>query len=356
MPIKTLVVDDSPVIRQVLSQMIEEDPDIMVIGTARNGEEALEKIACLKPDIVTLDIEMPKMDGLECLAKIMERMPLPVIMVSHLTIEGAESTLKALELGAVDFITKSSLDPLVLDKIQQELIQKIKIAAVVKKSQLGTPVLKPGAVILPAFYNLKIDLELLAIGSSTGGPRALNQLLPQFPKNFPLGIVVAQHMPKEFTFVFAKRLNEICNLEVTEAKTGDAVKPGRILIAPSGFQTKLVCKNNSLKVEVFEQLNLIFKPSVDLLFKSIALTCEGRALSVLLTGMGNDGAAGMQELRKLGARTIVESEESCVIFGMPKAAIDLGGAEYVEVLPDIYQRIVRIITSEPVDKRTGKRR
>ncbi len=346
MPIKILVVDDSPFIRQVLSSMVAEDPEIVVTGTARNGEEALEKITVLKPDVITLDIEMPKMDGLQCLAKIMESNPLPVIMVSHLTIEGTEPTLKALELGAVDFITKSSLDPLILNKIQQELIQKIKIAATIKKSRLKTSLNKFGVESGNAsvFVGVKTDLELLAIGSSTGGPRALNQLLPKLPKNFPLGVVVAQHMPKEFTFVFAQRLNQICNLEVTEAKTGDVIQPGRILIAPSGFQTKVIRKNNILQVEVFEQPNLIFKPCVDLLFKSIALTCEKRVLSVLLTGMGSDGAAGMQELHKLGAPTIAESEESCVVFGMPKAAIELGGVEYIEVLPDIYDRMVKIIT------------
>lgn len=346
MPIKVLVVDDSPLIRQVLCHMLEEDPEIVVAGTALNGKEALEKIAILKPDVVTLDIEMPIMNGLEALAKIMETSPLPVIMVSHLTVEGAEPTIKALELGAVDFVTKVSSEHITINKIQEELISKIKFAATIQKSHFRSLILKKDipAESIAILGKVKTGLELLAFGSSTGGPRALSQLFPLFPRDFPLGIVVAQHMPKEFTSIFANRLNEICNIEVTEAKTGDVIKPGRALISPAGFQTKVVRKNNILQVEVFDQPNLIYKPSVDLLFKSVALTCESKALSVLLTGMGTDGAAGMQELHKLGARTIAEAEESCIVFGMPKAAIDLGGAEFVEPLPNIFQRIIQIIT------------
>jgi len=346
MPIKVLVVDDSPLIRQVLCHMLEEEPEIEVAGTAVNGKEALDKVAVLKPDVVTLDIEMPVMNGLETLAKLMETAPLPVIMVSHLTVEGAEPTIKALELGAVDFVTKVSSEHITIHKIQEELISKIKFAATIPKSHFR-PLLISKEIpeeSMAGLGNAKPDLELVAIGSSTGGPRALNQILPLFPKDFPLGIVVAQHMPKEFTQIFANRLNEICNIEVLEAKSGDVIKPGRALISPAGFQTKVLRKNNVLQVEVFEQPNLIYKPSVDLLFKSVALTCEGKALSIVLTGMGNDGAAGMQELRKLGARTIAEAEESCIVFGMPKAAIELGGAEFVEPLPNIFHRVIQIIT------------
>jgi two-component system chemotaxis response regulator CheB len=345
MPIKVLVVDDSPLIRQVLCHMLEEDPEIEVAGTATNGKEALEKIASLKPDVVTLDIEMPVMNGLEALARIMETSPLPVIMASHLTVEGAEPTIKALELGAVDFVTKVSSEHITINKIQEELINKIKFVATIPKSHFKPLLAKKDVpeYSLATIGNVKTDLELVTFGASTGGPRALNHLLPLFPRDFPLGIVIAQHMPKEFTLIFANRLNEICNIEVMEAKTGDMVRPGCALISPAGFQTKVVRKNNVLQVEVFEQPNLIYKPSVDLLFKSVALTCESKALCVLLTGMGTDGAAGMQELRKLGSRTIAEAEESCIVYGMPKAAIDLGGAEFVEPLPNIYSRINQII-------------
>lgn len=344
MPIKVLIVDDSNIIRQIFSSFLEEDNELQIVGCAPDGKDALEKIATLKPDVVTLDVEMPVMNGLDCLAKIMEKNPLPVVMVSYLTTAGAEATIKALELGAVDFVSK----PLTTDKenlrtIQAELIQKIKVAAEIKITTLkGTQKTSVSTdFVLPS--KLKTDLEVLAIGSSTGGPRALNNLLTLFPRKFPIGVIVAQHMPKDFTQIFAKRLNDVCELEVIEAKSGDEIRPGRVLIAPSGRQAKVIRYKESLLVEVFDQANLIYKPSIDLLFKSIALTCQGKVLSILLTGMGSDGAAGMQELRKLGARTIAEAEESCVVFGMPRAAIEMGGAEYVESLPNIFPRILDII-------------
>ena len=348
MPVKVLVVDDSAFLRQIISEMISEDPEISVVGVARDGVEALAKIAELNPDVLTLDVEMPNMNGLECLSRIMEQSPLPVIMVSYLTVEGAEPTIKALESGAFDFVTKPSLtDPEALKSIRYELILKIKIAAKVSKAKLKVKPIQKEAVSLQnkiPFHKVT-KLELMVIGASTGGPKALNQLLSLFPKDFPLGVIIAQHMPKDFTRVFARRLDDLYDLEILEAKSGEEIKPGRVLIAPSGYQTKVVRANNSLVVEVFEQPNLIYKPSVDLLFKSIAMTCYGKVLGVLLTGMGADGAAGLQELRNLGARTIVEAEESCVVFGMPRVAIELGAAEFVESLPNIFPRIIEIIAA-----------
>ncbi|MCL6590874.1 MAG: chemotaxis response regulator protein-glutamate methylesterase [Firmicutes bacterium] len=349
MPIKVLVVDDSALIRQVLSRIINEDPEIEVIGFARDGVEALDKIIALKPDVVTLDIEMPRMNGLECLGKIMNTSPLPVIIVSYLAVEGAEHTLAALELGAVEFVTKpSSTDPDAISTIQNELTQKIKISATIphaklKTTHIGRPVTleKP---IPPVKVTNPAGIQVIAIGASTGGPRTLSYLLESFPKDFPLGIVVAQHMPKGFTKVFASRLNERCEMEVIEAQTGDVIKPGRILIAPSGYQTKVVKKHQSLEVEVFDQPNLLFKPSVDLLFKSIALTCRDKALAVILTGMGSDGAAGMKELRSLGARTIAEAEESCVVYGMPRTAVEMGAVEYIDNLSNIFNRMIDILS------------
>jgi two-component system chemotaxis response regulator CheB len=349
MPIRVLVVDDSALIRQVLSRIINADPGIEVVGFARDGVEALDKIIGLKPDVVTLDIEMPRMNGLECLEKIMNTSPLPVIIVSYLAIEGAEHTLTALELGAVDFVTKpSSTDPDEISTIQNELIQKIKISASIQRTKLKTTQLKGVTPLEQPTPPLKITnpagIKVIAIGASTGGPRTLSQLLSSFPKDFPLGIVVAQHMPKGFTTVFASRLDERCEMEVIEAETGQTIKPGRILIAPSGYQTKIINKHNSIEVEVSDQPNLLFKPSVDLLFKSVALTCQDKSLAVILTGMGSDGAAGMKELRSLGARTIAEAEESCVVYGMPKAAVELGGVEYIENMPNIFNRIADILS------------
>lgn len=349
LPIKVLIVDDSAVIRQVLSDILGNEPDITVVGTASDGEEALQKVNNLQPDVVTLDVEMPKMNGLDCLAKIMERSPLPVIMVSYLTIKGAEVTLKALELGAIDFVSKQTTkepDAESIDNIKNELIQKIRIASEVGITKIATiPKMHvTGKETATLSFRKNLNLDLIAIGSSTGGPKALYYLLAQFPKDFPLGIIIAQHMPKDFTAFFAKRLNDYCNLEVTEAKAGDEIKPGRVLIAPSGYQTKLRRVGQSLIVEVSEQPKLILKPSVDHLFNSIAESCQGKVLSILLTGMGVDGGLGMQQLRNLGARTIAQDEASCIVYGMPRAAVEMGGAEFVEGLTNIYNRILSIIS------------
>lgn len=345
MAVKVLVVDDSTFAQQILTDLLNNDPDLEVVGVAHDGNEALEKLNSLHPDVVTLDIEMPKMNGMECLAKIMETAPLPVIMVSYLTVTGAKQTIDALELGAVDFVTKPSKDIATLGNIQKELVQKVKLAATIKVKKL-TRVASNRQALTDSFKPPK-NLELVTIGSSTGGPRALRHLLGMFPKNFPLGTVVAQHMPKGFTKVFAGHLNDVCEVEVSEAKNGDLVKPGKVLIAPSGKQITLHrTSNNELAVEVGNQPDLLYKPSVNHFLKSVAEVCGGRVLSVILTGMGSDGAVSMQELRKMGARTIVEAEDSCVVFGMPRATIELGGAEYVESLPRIYSRIVEVINED----------
>lgn len=350
MAIKVLIVDDSAFMRQIISKMLQDDPDLCVVATARDGIDALEKIKAYQPDVITLDVEMPNMNGIDCLAKIMETSPLPVIMVSSLTVEGAEPTIKAMELGALDFVTKpTSTEPQLLDTIKGELIQKIKVAAAVHTSKLKKVSVPPfelatmhrqGAAPLPN----RNGLEIMAIGASTGGPRALYYLLPQIPENFPLGLIIAQHMPKDFTGVFAKRLNSLCRIQVAEARNGDVIKPGTALIAPAGMQTAIRRIGGLLRVVVTEEPKLLYKPSVDYLFKSIAESVRGRVLSVLLTGMGADGAAGMKLLRDAGARTIAEAEESCVVFGMPRVAIELGAAEYVENLARIFDRIVAIVS------------
>lgn len=347
MPIRVLVVDDSALIRQVLSDILNQESDITVVGTANDGEDALSKINILKPDVITLDIEMPKMNGLECLTKIMEQSPIPVIMVSYLTTEGAEYTLKALETGAIDFVTKPNApepDAASLDKVAIDLIQKIKTASEVHLAKIAYQPPKSGPLANRWIeINKGLKYDLLAIGASTGGPKALYYLLTQFPEDFPLGVLIAQHMPKGFTGFFAKRLDTYCKLEVMEAKNGDEVKPGRVLIAPAGYQTKLRREGERLVVEVSEEPKLILKPSVNYLFDSIAEVCGSKALAVLLTGMGVDGGSGMQHLHRLGARTIAQDEASCVVYGMPRAAVELGGADYIESLSDIYGRIVNLL-------------
>jgi two-component system chemotaxis response regulator CheB len=348
MPVRVLVVDDSALMRQIISRMLREDSELQVVGTAYDGQNALEKIERLRPDVITLDVAMPNMDGLECLRRIMDAHPLPVIMVSYLTLAGATHTIKALELGAVDFVTKNTThDPAENLVMQNELIQKVKVAATIRISELRpvvTPFAPPAAfddAPSPAKFN---QLEVMVIGCSTGGPRALHQLIPNLPAGFPVGLIIAQHMPRDFTRVFAQRLNDLSQLEVREAQTGDLVQPGRVLIAPSGRQTTVRRDGEGrLTVAVSEAPNLLYKPSIDHLLHSVAVTCGHRVLGVILTGMGLDGAQGLRELRNLGARTIAEAEESCVVYGMPRAAAELGGVEFVESLPQVLPRVERIL-------------
>jgi two-component system chemotaxis response regulator CheB len=349
MPIRVLIVDDSIFIRQVLAKLIESDPELQVVGAAKDGVDALQLVAELQPDVITLDFEMPRMDGLEFLKRLMVEHPVPVVMVSSYTTEGAEVTIQAFELGAVDFITKlTKTDPeRAFDPA--ELIQKIKTAAASNIQALKKPLLvakkKPSAARSQKPFRQLQHLELLVIGTSTGGPRALHQLLPQFAEDFPLPIIVAQHMPPGFTKVFAGRLNLYCPLEVKEAETGDAVKPGRILIAPSGMQTKILRDQKSLVAEVTNEAGFVFKPSIDYLLKSVAICCKEKVIAVLLTGMGGDGAKSLKELRRLGARTIVEAESSCVVFGMPRTAIEMDAAEFIDDLEIVFERIKEIVAN-----------
>jgi two-component system chemotaxis response regulator CheB len=361
MAIRVMIVDDSAFMRQIFFHMLSNDPELVVVATARDGLDALTKIEQYRPDVVTLDVAMPNMDGLECLTKIMHDHPVPIVMVSSLTSDGAEPTIRSLELGAIDYVAKPSTTRVEeLESIQQELIQKVKAAAGVAIAKLERSPGLPGntktaslhtQAVFPPITPATLDLEIMAIGSSTGGPKALYNLLPQLSAKFPLGVIVAQHMPKDFTGVFAKRLNAICRIEVVEARDGDRVKPGKVMIAPSGHQTRIYRKNDALLVEVSDQPGMLYKPSVDYLLQSIVDSCKGNAISILLTGMGSDGAAGMKKLRDLGARTIAEDESSCVVFGMPRVAIELGGAEYVEHLSDIYMRICSILEADRKDKK-----
>ncbi|NLW48976.1 MAG: chemotaxis response regulator protein-glutamate methylesterase [Firmicutes bacterium] len=345
MAVRVLVVDDSTFAQQILTGLLSKDPELEIIGVAVDGEDALRQIAQFHPDVVTLDIEMPKMNGLDCLAKIMEKSPTPVIMVSYLTVNGAEHTIKALELGAVDFVTKPSKDDADLEKVAKEIIQKVKLAASIKVDKLQKVITDKKARSLT--IKPPKSIELITIGSSTGGPRALRYLLGLFPENFPLGIVVAQHMPVGFTQVFANHLNDVCDIEISEAKDGDPILPGKVLIAPSGKQIVLErASNEELIVKTSKEPVLIYKPSVNHFLKSVAAVCHEKVLSIILTGMGSDGAISMQELRNLGARTIAEAEESCVVFGMPRAAIELDGVEFVESLPNIYPRIIDILSKD----------
>lgn len=334
-PIRVLVVDDSAAMRLLLTQLLQSDPGIEVVATAPDPVIARDKIKQLEPDVLTLDVEMPKMDGVTFLEKLMRGHPMPVVMVSSITEKGCDVTLRALELGAVDFVTKPKVDTVRgVQAAADELVAKVKAAAVarIKKSS-------PVSRLVSSVSPLKLTHQIIAIGASTGGTEAIRAILRSLPPATP-GIVIVQHMPAGFTRGFAERLDTQCAIRVTEAKDGDRVLPGHALIAPGGFQMALERSGAQAHVRVFpgDPVNL-HCPSVDVLFDSCAEQMGANATGVLLTGMGADGARGLRHMRDHGAHTIAQDEESCVVFGMPKEAIALQGAESVLPLTEIAERL-----------------
>lgn len=337
---KVLVVDDSALMRQVLSGLLAQHPDLEVVGTAPDPYVAWQKIKTATPDVLTLDVEMPRMDGLTFLEKLMRLHPMPVVMVSSLTEKGCEVTLQALELGAVDFVTKPKLDVRngVTEQIE-EIVAKIKTAARVRvaarQSRSENGASAPRVPVLKSEALLKSTHKVIAIGSSTGGTEALRDVLVPLPADAP-GIVVVQHMPEKFTRSFAERLNSLCQMQVHEAQDGDRILPGHVLIAPGNYHMEVHRSGANYSVRVFsgEPVNR-HRPSVDVLFESCARYLGGNAVGVILTGMGNDGARGLLAMRQAGAHTLAQDEASCVVFGMPKEAIAVGGAEEVVSLKKI---------------------
>jgi two-component system chemotaxis response regulator CheB len=326
MSIRVLVVDDSAVVRKIFTTELERDPDIEVIGTAPDPYVARDKIVDLKPDVITLDIEMPRMDGLTFLRRLMKHFPLPTIVVSSLTPQGGNIAMEALEAGAVDVMCKPGAAYTVGD-MAVDLIEKIKAAARVKVSAVTTTD-KP-RMLTKRLALTKTTNKVVAIGASTGGTQALQQVLLAMPHNAP-PIVIVQHMPESFTKAFADRLNQICDIEVIEASDGDSVIPGRALIAPGNHHMMLNRSGANYFVHV-KQGPLVnrHRPSVDVLFKSVARYAGANAVGVILTGMGGDGASGMLEMKQNGAYTIAQDEATSVVFGMPKEAIKLGGVDTV---------------------------
>jgi two-component system, chemotaxis family, protein-glutamate methylesterase/glutaminase len=329
-PYKVLIVDDSSLMRQLLTQIISSDPDLEVIGTASDPFVAREKIKALHPDVLTLDVEMPRMDGLTFLEKLMRGHPMPVVMISSLTERGAETTLRALSLGAVDYVAKPKLD-VSNGTIEQssDIIAKVKAAAKVKVR--GGNLREPTSTSLPAGYHITATHKVVAIGASTGGTEALKDLLSALPPDFP-GLVMVQHMPEAFTRPFSERLNSLCRIRVQEARDGDRILPGHALLAPGGHQMQVVRRGMEYAVKVYrgERVNRHL-PSVDVLFSSCAKQLGKNAIGVLLTGMGADGAKGMLEMKVAEAHTIAQDEATCVVFGMPREAILLGAVD--QVLP-----------------------
>jgi two-component system chemotaxis response regulator CheB len=356
-----MIVDDSSFMRKSIERMLTAD-DIQVVGTARDGQDALEKLPNLNPDIVTMDVEMPRMDGLTCLKKIMAEHPRPVLMVSSLTTEGAKATLDALALGALDFIAKdkkleSSSVGNIFD-IQQELQEKVRklahspkfkafrqshpssSAAPAQTSASGSASAPPTSVAAAFKSAGSIPTypvaDLIVLGCSTGGPKALQEFLPFLPKNLPVPMLIVQHMPSTFTKPFAERLNGICQLGVQEAANGDIPQPGQIYIAPGGIHMHVRVQRGNYLIELNpEPSGTLHRPSVDVLFQSAYETCTAQLMAIILTGMGADGAQGMKKLKSKGAYTLSEAESSCVVYGMPKAAFELGCVDVVSPIQDM---------------------
>lgn len=381
--INVLVVDDSVFMRKAIMSILEKDPEIKIVGQARNGEEAVELCRTLDPDVMTLDVEMPRMGGLEVLKIVMAQNPCPILMVSSLTTEGAETTLKALELGALDFIPKTiTAAPVDLARLETELREKVKAVARRKRfmrrprtsavaretrptmptnfsasaSKFSTPVSSAApAAAAPAFSGTGSDSapaiialragkpvrDLVAIGVSTGGPPAVQKVLSALAANFPVPILIAQHMPASFTGPFAKRLDNICQLTVKEAEDGDRLRPGHVYISPGGKHIRLESKFGASALTVTpDPKDALYKPSANVLMESVGNALGRRALGVILTGMGNDGLEGIKVLKQKGGKTLAQSEATCVVYGMPKAIVDAGLADEIIDIDNMAEAIV----------------
>ncbi|WP_272700748.1 protein-glutamate methylesterase/protein-glutamine glutaminase [Desulfovibrio sp. Fe33] len=342
--IKVLVVDDSAFMRKAISTMLDKDPDISVVGVARNGREGLDMVRRLDPDVVTMDIEMPEMDGLTALRHIMMESPRPVLMVSSLTTEGAESTLKAMELGAVDFIPKQ-LSKVSLDiiKIERDLIERVKTVAARKMRHAVRSAVQrrtPRPVSAPKLGGRPLR-DVVAIGVSTGGPPVVQKILSSLPADFPAGIVIAQHMPAAFTGPFAARLDGVSKIKVKEAESGDILKPGHAFVAPGGRHIVLDQKISRIEIVVTDEpAEALYKPSANVLISSVAEAVGRRGLGVILTGMGNDGCEGIRDLKAKGGRALAQSDSTCVVYGMPKAVVEENLADEIVDLDDMAESIL----------------
>ncbi len=350
------MVDDSAFMRKALTMMLESDPAIKVVGTARDGEEGVAKVRQLKPDLVTMDIEMPRMDGLTALRQIMSAMPTLVMMISSVTTEGANATLQALELGAVDFIPKQmSYVSLDIVKIKDGLLAKIK--DVVRRKHIlmaryhvrhvstapAPPAPKPAhthPVEISSPPRRHHGISIVAIGASTGGPQALQTVVSALPKNFPVGIVIAQHMPATFTKSLAERLNSLSQVTVREAENGDPVEPGLVLIAPGGKHLKVRRYGGRTRAQVTDEpADTLYKPCIDVMINSVAEAFGNRAMAVILTGMGSNGLVGGRLLKSRGGILIAQDEGTSIVYGMPKAVIEADITDHIAPIDNIAAEI-----------------
>ncbi len=335
MAIRVLVVDDSALIRSLLGEIIRQEKDMVLIGTAADAFQAKSLVQQHRPDVITLDVEMPKVDGLTFLDRLMKAQPTPVLMISTLTEKGAAVTLKALELGAVDYIAKPKIDVSKgIEHYRQLICEKIRIAAKAKVGQ------RPVVAKAQSKFQYQTTEKVIAIGASTGGTEAIRELLQSLPADMP-GMVITQHMPAGFTATFAARLNQCTPFNVTEAKGGERLVPGRVFIAPGSLHLRIVRSGADYVTQVVDgPLVSGHKPSVDELFYSVAEQAGANALGVILTGMGKDGAQGMLVMQQAGAMTLAQDEQSSLIYGMPKEALKLGGVNQVCSLASMGQSML----------------
>ena len=384
--IGVLIVDDSPFMRLTLQKILNQDPGIKVLDTARDGREGILKLQSLRPDVVTMDVEMPVMDGLQALEEIMRWQPTPVIILSAVTTEGAQSTLKALDLGAIDVVAKPSGRPGAdLQVLARDLVEKVKAAALVDPARLKpqatpsslqtppptVPSATAGTVVQagiskgvaaptsPSSPSLglgsrpskggvlpKHAVEIVAIGTSTGGPSALQAVLPALPGNFPVPVLVAQHMPPGFTGPLAQRLNGLCALNVREGVHGEVLKAGTVYVGPAGKQLQVLRRSGLLTLQIGDEAPIptLYRPSIDVMFLSLAKEVGKGTLGVVMTGMGSDGTKGMKELKRLEEGfAIAESEETCVVYGMPRSLVEAGLADRIVPLNEIGKAIVECV-------------
>lgn len=341
--IKVLVVDDSAVVRQVLTEKLSQFSDIEVVGSAIDPYAARDKILQLEPDVITLDIEMPRMDGLSFLKKLMRYYPLPVVIVSSLTPQNSENAMQALALGAVEVVSKPGSQFSIPD-VAKHLVRAIRAAASARIQKKEQPTeSEKTSTPSPTLTSIKTTHKVIAIGASTGGTRAIEDIVTQLPPNIP-GTIIVQHMPPYFTKAFADRLNQKCQIEIREAADNDYVVPGVALIAPGGYHMVLQRSGARYYVRIKDGPAVHHqKPAVDVLFRSVAEHAGRNALGVILTGMGADGAKGMLTMREAGAYTIAQDEKSCIVFGMPKEAIKLGAVQEILPLSQIVPGIIRFI-------------
>jgi two-component system, chemotaxis family, protein-glutamate methylesterase/glutaminase len=353
--IKVVVVDDSALVRSLLTEIINQQPDMACIGAANDPLQAREMIRELNPDVITLDVEMPKMDGLEFLSRLMRLRPMPVVMVSTLTERGAETTMRALEMGAIDFVAKPRISVTSgLRELGDEIVEKIRIASKARVSRhlvppapnaAARPADHGGAAAPPRFLPRLSTEKVICIGASTGGTEAIKDVLVELPADSP-AIVITQHMPAGFTTSFAARLDSLCKIRVSEAQNGQRLLPGHAYIAPGGTQFHIE-RSGANYIAVVDDSPPVnrHKPSVEVLFKSCARVLGPNAIGVMLTGMGADGAEAMKEMRDAGAYNFVQDEASCVVFGMPKMAIQHGAAHEVLPLKQIARALMERLSS-----------